>query len=95
MAVTTFGGFAVASAIQEGRLYYVWNIPEVVLEVTANAVCLNLPVMCGFFGTGLAWSLGLFFESSRYRIVLAVANAALWAAIATWAPFWLFWPPRG
>jgi hypothetical protein len=34
----------------------------------------------------MGWSLGLVIESFRFRLVVALVNVALWAAMAVWMP---------
>jgi hypothetical protein len=49
----------------------------------------RLEVLCAFLGTAGAWSLGLVLESLKSRIIIAIANFALWAAVGAWeCSFW-------
>ena len=86
MGITSIGSFVVARCIEEVSLAPLWQIPITVAYMTIGAL-LCLPVIGAFMGTGLGWYLGLVADSFRFRLVIAVANGALWAAIGLWVHF--------
>jgi hypothetical protein len=85
MAITSVGSFIVARCIELGGH---------ALELTALYILFDLailaffhwPVLYAFMATAMGWSLGLVIESFRFRLVVALVNVALWAAMAVWMP---------
>ena len=71
MAITSIGGFVVARGIVAGD--------------RAPFPCFCLPVLGALMATALGWTLGLYVESFRFRLLAAVVNTALWAAVGVWA----------
>ena len=54
------------------------------LAILGGRCDFSLWVLGVFMGTALGWSLGLTAESFRFRLVIAVVNGAMWAAIGVW-----------
>ena len=83
MAITSIGSFVVGRCIEEVSLAPLWQIHITIAYMTIAAI-FRPQVIGAFMGTALGWSLGLIAESFRFRLVVAVANGALWAAVGLW-----------
>jgi hypothetical protein len=85
IAITTFGGVAVPCCIEE------WSLaPSLYFTLATLVLGLfspSFPVLGALMGTALGWSLGLFAESFRSRLVIAVINGAMWAAVSVWLSY--------
>jgi hypothetical protein len=92
MVITSIGGFAVGRCIEEVSLVPLWEAPCLIptlafyafLAILGGRCDFSLLVLGVFMGTALGWSLGLTAESFRFRLVIAVVNGAMWAAIGVW-----------
>jgi hypothetical protein len=83
IAITTFVGAAVPCCLGEGSLApsLYFTLATLVLSIFGPSIFL---VFGALMGTVLGWSLGLIAESFRFRLVIAVINGAMWAAVSVW-----------
>jgi hypothetical protein len=84
----------VGRCIEEVSLVPLWEAPCLIptlaffafLAILGGRFDLSFPVLGVFMGMAMGWSLGLFVESFRSRLVIAAVNTALWAAVGVWVP---------
>ena len=89
MAITTFVGAAAPCCIGEGSL-----APSLYITFATLVLSFFAPsflVFGALMGTVLGWSLGLIAESFRFRLVIAVINCAMWAAVSEWLSYNMVW----
>ena len=88
----TFAGWTAVMAISwivgllvglRGGLFNPFDIPSM-LVVLVFLAFVRLEIFFAFLFMAGGWTLGLFFESLRFRIIVAAVNGILWVAIGVW-----------
>lgn len=83
VAITGLVGLFVGLCFSEGRLYPPLDVPGMVGLLFLSAI-VRLEVFIAFMGAAGAWSLGLVLETLKSRVIIAIANFALWVAVGAW-----------